>query len=337
MLKRLNQPSLLGMSLSSTAVNLLELRLGSHGYDIIAFGTAPVPHEAYRGAIIQDPGAVATAIQLAHQQSGSSSKQIVAALSDTLVLSKRVHLEKPLIGELLKTEITRQTAQFLPYSLAQAALDYTILTSHDGEKPQHTLLLVGARQEHIDLFDGVIRMAGLRPQIIETESFALERAYRLLWLKSLALNATSITIAMDIGVMSINTVVFLGEQAIFFHEETLHLPALVGYARNSTLNDIEAKTLYDAIIDAIKHTLTFFHNLKQIQTIDQLIVSGIGTTLPDLIAKIIAAFNCSTILVNPFSSGKIANAPPSMVNDVCAASLMLTCGLALRQFENALY
>lgn len=337
MLKRANHSSLLGMSLSSTAVNLLELRLGPHGYDIIAFGTAPVPHEAYRGAIIQDPSAVATAIQFAHQQSGSSSKQIVTALSDTLVLSKHVHLEKPLTGEPLKTEMTRQTEQFLPYPLAQAALDYTMLTSHDVEKPQHTLLLVGARQEHIDLFDGVIRMAGLHPQIIETESFALERAYRLLWLKSLALSATSITAAMDIGVISINTIVFLGEQAIFFHEETLHLPALLSYARNSTLNDIEAKTLYDGIIDAIKHTFTFFHNLKQIQTIDQLIISGVGATLPDLIAKIIATFNCSTVLANPFSCGKIASTFSFIANDVHAASLMLTCGLALRQFEHALH
>lgn len=337
MLKRANQSSLLGMSLSSTAVNLLELKPHAKGYEIIAFGTAAIPDEAYRGAIIQDPSAVATAIQLAYQQSGSSSKQVVTALSDTLVLSKRVYLEKPLAGDALRTEVTRQTEQFLPYPLTQAALDYTVLTPCHGKESQHELLLVGARQEHIDLFDGVIRMAGLVPQIIEVESFALERAYRLLLIKPLEICATTITAAIDIGVMGTNTIVFLGDHAIFFREETLHLPALVNYARTHTASHIDTETLCDNVIALIKHTLAFFHNIKQIQTIDQLIISGIGATLPGLVTKIIAVFNCPTTLARPFTTGKIVGANPAMIDDIYATSLMLTCGLALRQFEHALY
>jgi Tfp pilus assembly PilM family ATPase len=160
--------------------------------------------------------------------------------------------------------------------------------------------------------------------VVDIASYALERAVRLLWqgrsILSLAVidqahkKMRTLTILINVSLFSIQLYVFHGSEVVFTQEEI-----------------VSGQVSVDGMFLAIKRLLQCFFATNQKQTIDEFIIAGEYAELASLQILLEKHTNFTVLIANPLSS---FSAHPSLSQESLLAnssSLMLACGLALRE------
>jgi type IV pilus assembly protein PilM len=78
----------------------------------------------------------------------------------------------------LEESIKWEAEQHIPFDIEDVNLDFQILDEPAGTE-QMAVLLVAAKKDMINDYTAVITEAGLRPVIVDVDSFAIENAYNL--------------------------------------------------------------------------------------------------------------------------------------------------------------
>jgi len=170
----------IGVDISSTAVKILELSRHDHQYRVENYGTAPIAPNAIIENDIKDLAAVAEAVELAWVRSNSSLKSVAASIPNSAVITKVLQMDAS-ISELEMTDyIQMEASRYIPYPLEEVALDFTLLGLNEKENTKMDVLVVAARNEHVETRAEIIRQAGLTPKIMDVQSYAIERTCNLI-------------------------------------------------------------------------------------------------------------------------------------------------------------
>lgn len=348
-----NQKSrVLGVDISSTSVKVLELSKHNGKFYVEGFDVAPLPPNTIVENEIKNIDAVAEALNLAVTRSGSTLKHIACAVPSSAVISKIIQLDASLEGLDLEAQVEIEAGRFIPYPLQEVALDFEVQGVNEINQEKIDVLVVASREENVEVRVNTIKQAGFIPEIIDVESYAMERACPLIAEQLPNEGMGKVIAVVDIGAVMTSITILKDLKAIYTREELFGGKQLTeaiqkryglsyeqaGKAKKKgdVSDDYEPELLEpfkESLVPLIRRALQFFFASSQYNEVDHIVLAGGGAMIPGLGKIIKERLGTDNSVANPFANMAVAKKVdlPNLTTD--APTLMICCGLALRSFE----
>lgn len=346
--KDAGKKNVIGIDISSASVKLLELSRQKKGYRVESFGIAPLQQGAVVEKNINDPSGVASAIRRALAIAKSKSKDAVVAVSGSSVITKIVQMDSTLNDDAMETQIALEADQYIPYPLEEVAVDFEIQGPAE-QAGMVDVLVAACRRDNVDMRVDALSEAGLTAKVVDLEAYAVERVYSFLSQHQAAAGGSDVIAVVDMGA-SMTTLNVVANGSIVYMREQLFGGRLLteDIQRRFSMSFEEAEaaqingTLPDeyrieilepfkmSVVQHISRALQFFFSSGQHQTVDQVLLAGGIASLEGMGEVVQERLGVPVQVVNPFQHMQIAPKVNSNELQKMAPSLLIACGLALR-------
>lgn len=344
------QPApLLGLDISATSVKLVELGRDRHGHHVLERCVLePLQPGWVIDGAIERFDEVAQAIARAVQASGSRTRQVAMALPSSAVITKSIVLPAGLSEPDLEAQVQVEASQYIPFSLDEVSLDFCVAGPSAVAAGEVDVLIAASRRDRVQDRQALAEAAGLRPQVLDVESFAARLAAdRLLstWpdtppdavvaLFDLGSGSSSLQILRDGDVLYDSDPSFGGAlltQQIARHYGLSLEDAEAGKCRGSLPPDFASAVLgpfVATLAQEIVRSLQFFFASTAHARVDRVLLAGGSAALAGLPEAVAALAACPCLRVNPFQDMVLKGARPG----ADAPAFLTACGLALRRFD----
>jgi len=173
-----------GLDIGSGYVKLVAMDHGKGRPRIIKAAATPLVADAIVEGEVMDPTLVASTIRSLFETAGVKERRVVTAVGGRDVIIKRIQMDR--MKEADAREVIRWEAeQHVPFDMESVELDFQILDPLD-EGLQMTVLLVAAKRELVENKMALLLDAGLEPEIIDVDAFALHNAFELNYPEAMA-------------------------------------------------------------------------------------------------------------------------------------------------------
>ena len=173
-----------GLDIGSGYVKLVVMDHGKGRPRIVKAAATPLVADAIVEGEIMDPTLVASTIRSLFETAGVKEKRVVTAVGGRDVIIKRIQMDR--MKEADAREVIRWEAeQHVPFDMESVELDFQILDPLD-EGLQMTVLLVAAKRELVENKMALLLDAGLEPEVIDVDAFALHNAFELNYPEAMA-------------------------------------------------------------------------------------------------------------------------------------------------------
>jgi type IV pilus assembly protein PilM len=166
--------SVVGLDVGSSSIKLVAMEPTGDGYRLRDYGIAKLLPEAIVDGEVMDRQLVVETIQNLFESKGLKTKNVVSAVSGRAVIVKKIQMDR-LSEEDTREAIQWEAEQYVPYDINDVSLDYQILDG-DATSSKMQVLLVAAKRDMITSHADLLREAGLRPVVIDVDSFAVQNA-----------------------------------------------------------------------------------------------------------------------------------------------------------------
>ncbi len=340
-----------GLDIGSSAVKAVELRASGKGFQVAAFGLAPLPPDSIVDGAIIDAGAVTAAIkQVFGSHPEFKAKEVCASLSGNAVIVKKITL--PVMTETeLAQAIHWEAEQYIPFDIQDVNLDYQILDPGTGPESRGSMevLLVAAKKDKIGDYAGVITQAGRSPVIVDVDAFALQNAYEA----NYSLEPNAVIVLLNAGASVININVLRGGRSVFTRDismggtaytEALQKELDLSYESAEQLKKgtpVDGATYEEAqpilhavnenVLFEIHKTFDFFKATAESEHLDRIMVSGGASRVDRFREMLQARFGVPVEEFDPFKAVACDTALLGDQPGDLSASAAVAVGLALRK------
>jgi type IV pilus assembly protein PilM len=344
---------LIGVDLSSSAVKMVELAGdGKNGYRVDRYSVEVLPRDVVADGNIANLEAAAEAIKRAWRKLGTSTRQVAVALPASHVITKKIIVAANQKEEELELFVESEANQYIPFPLDEVNLDFQVIGPAPSSPEEVEVMIAASRKEKVEDREAAIEAAGLKPMVMDVESFAMLSALNLV-LRQLPDEGRGKIIALvDIGanVMSLTVLrdgqqLYAREQAFGGNQLTQDVARLYGMTfaeaeadkrRNALPENYEAELLQPFVENMaleVSRALQFFFTSTQFNKVDHIVLSGGCAVLPGGDEIIASRTQIDTIIANPFTDMALSDRVRANSLLADASSLMVACGLALRRFD----
>ncbi len=351
-LLRRSQIPLLGIDISSTTVKLLELSRSGSRYRVESYAVEPLPPNSVIEKTITDPNLVGEAIARAWKKSGTKSRFAACAVAGSAVITKVISMPANLREDEMEGQIQIEADQYIPYSLDEISLDYSVLGPSASDPGKVDVLLAASRSDNVDIRVAALEIAGLTAKVVDVEAFALENAMALISSMDGPIGQANLVAVMDVGatasalsVMENSKIVYTREQPFGGRQLTDEIQRRYGLSyeeaglakRQGGLPDNYQpevlRPFMESMAQEINRAMQFFYSANQSGAVDHVILAGGCASLAGIDVLVQSKIDTPTSIANPFAQMTIAPKvrAQALMND--APALMIACGLALRSFD----
>ena len=342
---------MLGMDISSSAVKLIELSKTGDSFKVEAYRVLPLPPNTIVDKNIADLDALSETIAAVVKRSGSKLTDIVAAVSSSSVITKEIELPAGLTELQMEMQIEVEADQYIPYPMEEVAFDFDVLGEAENNPDLVRVLLAACRQENVEHRRQALEMAGFNPKVIDVESFAVERAYKLIEGQLDEVSDQVVAIA-DIGASVFSFTVLVDGKIIYSREQqfggkqlTEEIQRRYGLSweeageakrKGGLPEDYATEVLgpfKESLVQHITRSLQFFYSSSHFNYVDQLFLAGGVSALEGLVDEVEQVIGLPTAVANPFANMQLHKSinPTALAND--APAMLLAVGLAMRSFD----
>ncbi len=167
-------------------------------------------------------------------QLGLKSKRVVTAVSGRSVIVRQVDTPKLQDAE-LKQHITYEADKYIPFGTEEVIIDCQPMPAKPGSTDDtQQVMLVAVRKGFVQEHLSSLRAAGLMPEVIDVDVFALANAYELLGPPMPPESERKATAIIDIGATKTNIAIMLADRLLFTREI---------YLAGNEISDAIARTL----------------------------------------------------------------------------------------------
>ena len=353
MFRRSQKQPLLGLDISSTAVNLIELSRTRDTYRIEALAIEPLPERAIQDKSIMDPEAVGAAIRKAVKDSGTRSKRAAIAVPGSIAVSKVVTLPAGLSEMELEAQIRMEADQHVPFPLEEINLDFEALGPTPGNPGTIDVLLAATRSENLESRVAAAELGGLQVEIVDIEPFALENAYLELLAPRLPDITPEMAVALfDIGSTVTSLSVFHQGKMIYTREhpfdgrqhsdeimrryQMTHAEASRAKRQGGLPESYVGEVLEPFIelaTQQLNRFLQFFYAAHPNVHVMRILLGGGVAAMQELNERVAHSTGIETTTANPFIGMSRAPRVSNRVVNEDATAMLIACGLALRGFD----
>ena len=165
-----------GLDIGSSSVKLVQLKEKRGGFQLLAYGSAPLPPEAIVDGALMNSAAIVQAIQEVFAQQKVKAKEVAIGVRGHSVIIKKISLPR-MTQEELDESIQWEAEQYIPFDVKDVNIDTQILTPDGDAAGQMDVLLVAAKKDMINDYTSVCAEAGLTATVVDVDAFAVQNAY----------------------------------------------------------------------------------------------------------------------------------------------------------------
>jgi type IV pilus assembly protein PilM len=341
--------ALLGLDIGSHAVKLVHLASAKGTYRLKHLGICRLPPNVIVEGAIKDPAAVQDAIKSLTANLKTKVKGVATSISGYSVIIKKIELPQ-MTPEELTENIQVEAEQYIPFNVEDVNIDFQILGSSPEKGDRMEVMLVAAKKEVIEDYSGILRKAGLAPEVIDVDFFALENAFEVNYTAGESGGVALVDIGankMNINVLKNGVSMFNRDASVGGHQITQDIQDRFGLDYEEAekiklgipspkvpVQDLEAIFVAAATTWAteVKRAIDFFYATYPDEMISQVLLSGGSSRLPGLDALLHKDTNIPTALFNPLAridlDEKIFDRE---YVDYIAPQMAVAVGLALRR------
>lgn len=343
---------MLGLDISSSSVKLVELGRDKAG-NFVLERCAIVPLE--RGWItdgnIEKFDEVADAIRRVVKKSGTKTKNVAMALPPSAVITKKIMLPGGLSDRELELQVEAEANQYIPFPLDEVSLDFCIVGPSAASSGDVEVLIAASRKEKVQDIQGLAEAAGLKPVIVDVESYASRLATGRL-IENLPDKGVGKVVALfEVGALTTSMQVIRNDEVLYDRDQAFggaQLTQLIVRQYGFSLEEAESKKrsgelpddyessvlrpFVESMVQEIARALQFFFTSTPHNKVDYVMLAGGSSALLGLTAAVTrhTTFACS--LVNPFEGMEMSEGVRLKKMTREAPSYLTSCGLALRRF-----
>jgi len=348
-----SSPPLIGVDISSSALKLVELsETGKGAYRLERYAVEPLAKDVVADGNIANLDQVADALRRAHKRLGSRNRNVALALPAAMVITKKIIVPTGQTEEELELQVETEANQYIPFALDEVNLDFQILGPAPNNPDEVEVLIAASRKEKVEDRVAIAEAAGLKPRVMDVESYATEEAFQMI-APSLPANGRDQNIALvDIGAHVMHFYVLRNNQILFSRDQAFggnQLTHEIQRAFNLSPEEAESAKKnaglpenYDAdvlqpfmetLALEITRALQFFFTSTSYSQVDQVVLAGGCALVPGLDELVAKRAGVNAIVGNPFANMSVSDRirPRQLAAD--APVLLIGCGLALRSFN----
>lgn len=345
-------PSVLGIDVSSSACKVLELSRADDHCRVERYAVEPLPQNSVVEHAITEVEQVAQAVERAVKRSGSRCKHAAVAVAGAHVITKTIKMPSNLNENDLQTQIEMEADHYIPYPLDEVNMDYQVIGATEDNPEEMEILMAACRKEIVDDYVAVIQAHGLTPAVVDIETYAMENAYSLIAQHMPGGGMEKTVAILDVGATTTNINVIHNNRSVYSRDHTFGGRQLTEeIQRRYGLSYEEAglakkqgglpdnyqtdvlRPFMEAMCQEAMRALQFFYSSSPFNNVDQVLLAGGCAQIPGIDEMVAARIGVPAMVANPFASMSLASRikPEMLAND--APSLMISCGLALRSFD----
>ena len=346
-------PPLIGVDVSSTALKLVELsEAGKGAYRLERYAIEPLPKDVVSDGNIANLDQVADALRRAHKRLGSRNRNIALALPAAMVITKKIIVPAGQTEEELELQVETEANQYIPFALDEVNLDFQTLGPAPNSQDEVEVLIAASRKEKVEDRVAIADAAGLKPRVMDVESYATEEAFKLI-APSLPANGRDQNIALvDVGAHVMHFYVLRNNQILFSRDQAFggnQLTHEIQRAFNLSPEEAESakknaglpenydvdvlQPFMETLALEVTRALQFFFTSTSYSQVDQIVLAGGCALVPGLDELVAKRAGANTLVGNPFANMAVSDRirPRQLAAD--APLLLIACGLALRSFD----
>ena len=343
---------ILGLDIGSSCVKLLELSFVNHRLRLECYSIEPIPRNSSVNADIPNKQIVGQTLQQAVLRSGTLLNHAAVAISDSKVVSKIITMPAFLAEDEIESQIHLEADQFIAIPPEDISLDFEIQGVNSEEPDNVDVRIVVCRTADVHTFVSVLELADLNCELVDFESNALESATSLITNQLVDAGIRKLVAVIDIGASTTKLSVLHDMKMVYSREHTFggrelseKIQAYYGldykeaeFAKRqgglpSTYKSEVLEPYKQQALSKIKQALQTFFSTCSFDSLDQLILTGGGTSIDGIDTFIKDNLDIETCIANPFLNIDIS---PQVDDELLlsdASSLLLASGLALRGFN----
>jgi type IV pilus assembly protein PilM len=346
-------PPLFGLDISSSSVKMLELvDAGKGGYRVERYAIEPLARDSVVDGNINNLEAVGDAVKRAYQRLGTRTKHVAMAVPTGAVISKKIIVSAALRDEELEIQVESEANQYIPFALEEVNLDFQVLGPSPTNPEEQEVLIAATRKEKVEDRVAVADVCGLKPLVMDVESFAQQTALSLV-VQGLPGGGKDQNVAVvDVGANVMNVTVLRNDQSVYTREQafggnqlTQDIVSRYGMTPEEAENakrsgglpdDFEAevmKPFMENLSMEVQRALQFFFTSTQYHAVDHILLAGGSAVIPGLDEVVNTRTQVPASIANPFA---LMQASPRIQLKrlmIDAPSLIVACGLAMRRFD----
>ncbi|MFN9029527.1 MAG: pilus assembly protein PilM [Betaproteobacteria bacterium] len=346
-------PPLIGLDIGSSSVKLVELSQAAGGaLRLERYAIEPLPRGAVVDGNIDKIEVVAEAVKRAWRRAGCKIKNVSMALPASAVITKRIALPANLREEELEMQVESEANQYIPFALDEVSLDFQVLGPIPSAPDDVEVQIAASRKEKVEDRMAVAQAAGLKPVVVDVESYAMRAALERL-IGQLPNGGEGLVIAVIyIGASTTSVTVIHDGEAIYEREQSFGGQQLTGDIARSYGIPVEEAELkkrsgdlpanyegevlrpfIETAATEITRALQFFFTSTPYTRVDQIMLSGGSAVLTGLPEALMERAQVPTSVVSPFKGMEISAGVRDKQLRLDAPALLTPCGLAMRRFD----
>ena len=343
---------MLGLDISSSSVKLVELSRDKAG-NLVLDRCAIEPLE--RGWItdgnVEKFDEVAEAVRRVVKKSGTKTRHVAMALPASAVITKKIILPGGMNDVELESQVESEANQYIPFSLDEVSLDFCVVGPSTTSVGDVEVLIAASRKEKVQDRQGLAEAAGLKPIVVDVESYASRLATARL-IENLPNKGLNTLVALfEVGALTTSMQVIKNDEVLYERDQAFggaQLTQLIvrqyGFSpeeaetkkRSGDLpDDYESgvlKPFVDSTAQEIGRALQFFFTSTPHNKVDYVMLAGGSSSLPGLTASVTQQTSFACIQAQPFEGMTIGKNVKESKMRREAASYLTSCGLAMRRF-----
>lgn len=347
------QPAaMLGLDVSSSSVKLVELGQDRAGR-LVLENCAIVPLE--RGWItdgnIEKFDEVADAVRRLIKKSGTKTRNVAMALPPSAVITKKIVLPGGMSDQELELQVETEANQYIPFPLDEVSLDFCIVGPTANASGDVEVLIAASRREKVQDIQGLAEAAGLKPVIVDVESYASRLATSRIIANLPNKGVDSIVALFEVGAMTTSMQVIRNDEVLYDRDQAFggaQLTQMIIRQYGFSQEEAESKKrtgelpddykavilqpFMDSLVQEVARALQFLFTSTTHNKVDMVMLAGGSASLPGLTAAVTQQTGFACVVVNPFEGMEISDNIRINKMEREAPSYLTSCGLALRRF-----
>ena len=345
--------SLIGLDISSSSVKMVELASdGKGGYRVERYAIEVLPRDVVSDGNIVNLESAAESVRRAWKKLATSTRQVAIALPSSHVITKKIIVMAGQREEELELLVESEANQYIPFPLDEVNLDFQVVGPAPSSPDEIEVLIAASRKEKVEDRVAVAESAGLKPKVLDVDSYAMLAAFELIEAQLPEGGKGKIVALVDIGANVMNLTVLRNGQQIYAREQafggnqlTQDIARLIGMSceeqedekrRNNLPEKYETELLrpfLESLALELSRALQFFFTSTQFNEVNHIVLAGGCAVIPGVDEVVASRTQINTIIANPFANMLLAERVRGKSLLADASSLMVACGLALRRFD----
>jgi type IV pilus assembly protein PilM len=346
-------PPLIGLDISTSGVKLVELSdNGKNEYRLERFASEPLPRGAVVDGNIENIEQVSEAVRRVCKKSGTRARHVALGMPPASVITKKIVLPAGLNEDELEVQVESEANQYIPFALDEVSLDFDVIGPAQNSAEDMEVLIAATRKEKVEDRVAVVEAAGLKPLVMDIESYAARAAIDRVTAQLPKGGQGQIVALFQVGAQATHVSVLLDGQTIYEREQPFggnQLTQDIVRAYGLSFEEAEAKKragdlpdgyegeLLEPFLDnaalEVTRAIQFFFTSTPFTHIDQIFLAGGCANIPGLVEMVAERTKISTSVVSPFKGMQLGPNLREKQLRAEAPAFLVACGLAMRRFD----